>query len=220
MTLPDSEIPKMDIAADIAKAMDDQKSSAYADEYLDVLTANWRELKSTVRKTLASLLVGAAAFELIRTAKLREATIAGLKISDFASIERFLPLVVMYMGFQLLVHRTTTVYYQRIHTEIHKRLHPQLWERKLHVALPPAANLWWDPSTLAYASGRQGATARGLGQVWLAATVLALLGFEVFAYEQLFERYGMDFLVLLSLALAILVLTRTVAELWLEHELE
>jgi hypothetical protein len=209
----------MDISRDVAEALREDASRAFAEQYLDVLTTNWRELKSTVRKTLGWLLISAAAFELIRSAQLREATVAGLKVSDFSDIEKLLPVVVAYLAFQLLVHRTTTVYYQRLHTQFHGTLHRRLRDKNLHVALRPAANLWWDPSTLAYASGDHGRIARHLGRAWSLATVLGIVLFEALAFVHLFGRYGLDALAILSLALVLLLVARTLAELWLETEL-
>jgi hypothetical protein len=210
----------MKLGDKVARSLEEDAARLYAPSYLDILTANWRELTTTIRKTLGLLLLAAGAFELIRSAQVQEATFAGLKISNFSSIEKLLPVVVAYLAFQLVVHQTTTVYYQRIHTSFHRTLHQVLHEQRLHVALRPAANLWWDPSTLAYASGDRGRLSRGLGDAWSVATVGGILAFEVYAYVRLFASFGWNWLVLVSLALTVLLLARAVVELGLEPELD
>jgi hypothetical protein len=217
--LPRRETGDMDVGARIDDALSDEASRSYSTEYLSILTENWRELKTTVRKTLGLLLLAAGAFELIRSAQLTKATIAGLEISNFSNIEKLLPVVVAYLAFQVVVHHTVTVYYQRIHTRFHRILHPRLGHQELHVALRPSSNLWWEPSTLAYATGEHGRRARILADGFALATVLGVLAFELYAYDRLFASYGPDWLVFVSLALTALLLVRAAAELRLESQL-
>jgi hypothetical protein len=204
----------------VTAALQEDASRAYAETYLALLTTNWVAAKDTARKTLAWLLGSAAAFELIAAAQLREATVAGLEISNFSTVEKLLPVVVAYLAFQLVVLHTMDAYFQRIHSSVHGVVHAQLREQALHVALRPMANSWWEPSTLAYASGSSGQRARLLGQVWALATMLAIAAFEVLAYVRLFNRYGAQWLVLASLALSLLLAARVAAELCLETVLD
>jgi hypothetical protein len=214
------EDPAVDISGKVATSLSEEPARLYAAHYLDLLTANWRELQTTLRRTLGLLALSAGAFELIRSAQLQEATVAGLKISNFSNIQKLLPVVVAYLAFQLVVHHTTTLYYQRIHTGFHQTLHPKLREERLHVALRPVANLWWEPSTLAYASGVQGRLARNLGNAWSLATVFGVVAFEVYAYVRLLDAFGANWLVLTSVGLTVLLLARTLAELRLETGLD
>src|SRR4051794_32340852 len=146
MDLRNLEHLGMDIEKDVAETLDEAASRSYGVQYLDLLTKNWAEAKATTRKVLGLLLLTTAAFELIRRAQVKEATIAGVKISDLSNVEKVLPVVVAYFVFQLVALHTTTVYFQRIHTRFHAVLHPELRKRRLHVALRPIASLWWEPS--------------------------------------------------------------------------
>jgi hypothetical protein len=220
MDEPTREQSRVDIERDVAEALAEKASRSYGVQYLDLLTKNWSEVKIAVRKALGLLLVVTAAFELIRRAQLTEATVAGLKISNLSNLEKVLPVGVAYLAFQLVAHHTTTVYFQRIHTRFHAELHGELRKQRLHVALRPIANLWWEPSNLAYASADTGRLARALAQVWALATVVATLGFQAYAYQYLLSTYGANWLVILSLLFSLLLIARAAAELRLERELQ
>jgi hypothetical protein len=210
----------MDIASKVETSLAEDEARVYASSYLDILTANWRELQTTIRRTLGLTLFTAAAFELIRSGQVQEASLFGLEVSTFSDIQKLLPAAVAYLVFQLVVHYTTTLYYQRIHSGFHGYLHPQLRNERLHIALRPAANLWWEPSSLAYASEVRGRLARQLGDLWSVATVAGVVAFEIYAYVQLFRSFGTNWLVLVSLGLTLLLAGRTIAELRVETELD
>jgi hypothetical protein len=138
----------------------DRDSAQFAEKYLDLVIATWREISTQLRRTSLLIVVLAVATELLLSADVKEVTFGPLKVSDVSFLTVILPAVVAYLLHDCVTLIDASNRFDALRGEIARKLYRPLWENDLEFFITPGTlNVWgvhaWDSVRLSDTPVRQ-----------------------------------------------------------------
>jgi hypothetical protein len=180
--------------ADDAFAGDDARE--FADTYIGLVIASWREVQGSLRRTSMLLALIIVAFLVLHRAERIELSLLGIKVTDLSAILALLPAVASYFLYELVVLTDARARHRDVVAAVTGVRYPDLLQSNLHVLMEPGIGLVWGTTWQWHlrekpAGWRFKALERmalGLALLMVVAPVL----FFAFAYLELFrdERVG------------------------------
>jgi hypothetical protein len=177
--------------------------------YLDALMVTWKDHANRIQRSATLMLVLVLAFELLSRGAIKQVTIGGLVLSHTSTIAAFLPTGVMYLIYETI---DCSVSFEIISTAYTATL--ALWneaaERNdLDIILQPRTPAYFSAGT----EGREdiSGTTKAANRIQICILVVVLfgsLGFEVYAFYQLFDvLHAGSILLWLNVAVSVLFLS-------------
>ena len=163
-----------------------------ATEFLKGLRDTWKEVSTTLNRTLFLMLGLAAVFELLVTTKGKQFSVAGFTFEDTSLIQKALPVLVAYLYLEVVLLSMRFEDMSTLHAEVMTRATPAIEENDLDLYLAP-------PSRALLTGGsepRPGNLLRSeqamsrLHSAMLFPSFLLPIAFEVQAFYLLFHTHG------------------------------
>jgi hypothetical protein len=177
-------------------AFNDKSTYVYGDVVLDQVRTEWREADIRSRRYMLWAATVAVAFVLLGAGHASELTIAGVK-ADAQGIDlitKFLPALALALAAEALGLVRMTSEYQGLYLSLLKRLHPNVLWGSLGLALSPQTMTPWGQDwTVLVGRHESPGTSWAIlliGMLNAVAAWMAPLGFAVYAYATLFDRFG------------------------------
>ena len=192
---------------------------AFAERYLEILLENWRSTQERGRRLVGLTALLIAAFFLLAGAKVSEVEVAFIRVTNVATVVTFIPLVVSFIYFELLVIAIWDTHYEALRTALVRELYPTFFANDLQVTLGvPAAFTGSGAEIHVFRfkrPGREGVLSV-LDNTYQAVFILAPVGFLVYAFIHLLEVSKADRAVVIGGAVvAAINVVRAQAIFWL-----
>lgn len=106
-------------------------------EYLKALRDTWKDVSTSLNRTVFLMLGFAAAFELIVTGEGRQVNLAGFTFDDLATIQVALPVLVAYLYLEVMVYWMRYDDMHHIHVKVMRVVFPNVEANDLDLPLSP-----------------------------------------------------------------------------------
>jgi hypothetical protein len=206
-------------------AFDPATLSQFGQKYLELVYANWFETVRTLRRTVLLCIAAVLSFLLLDNSS-GELNLGLIKTSDASAASTLLPAVTSFLLFEAIDLTVASFYYQDITAALMRKLYPSIYRNDLELLLAPPASFAWGAGTAESLSpppqgtGKLDGVREWTGGLLVAAVILGVIGFLVYAYLSL---YGSDqtnfFVVTASLAFTLFNVLRggiQIADSWQE----
>jgi hypothetical protein len=193
-----------DLRQRIREAFADQKQGDYAGEFSNILRDNWRELQSSLGKSMTLGVLLMATFVLLSGSAITELSLGPFKVTNLATISTFLPAAVAFSFYQSCVLTARIQDFKVAHNELMTILHKDLAEKHLHDFLrPQQLATITDPVF----SGRERKGLISFTLLLVPVTILTIpMIFEIAAHDYLIRHAGrVNQMILISLGVSILL---------------
>lgn len=155
----------------------------YSDELLSQLRESWRELNSSIGKTVLAALAQAALFELLARAAIAKAALGPFEIKDLSLIRMAIPVLLAFSFYELQLLTSLQRNTQSAYMALMGRLHPKIVTLGLVSLIQPRPTSLFTPWTLEL--DKRAGAGKLYNRLGVILAMLLLLGipiFEVYAF--------------------------------------
>ena len=177
----------------------------FVEEYAKEVRQNWRDICSSISRTIAFIVLSAGAFELLSRAAIATASIGPFEIKDLSLVQKLLPVMIAYFFYDL-----ANLYYQHsqyltVHELVVRVTHKDFQEADLDLYLEPRVTSMYHPAWLRREYDRPLYYFTTL--IWLIG-LFGITAFQIYAFYRNFRTFGFDDLLnYVSLAVAVLFMS-------------
>jgi hypothetical protein len=177
----------------------------FIEEYAKEMRQNWRDVCSSIGRTVSFIVLLAGAFELLSRAAIAKASIGPFEIKDLSLVQKILPVFIAYFFYDL-----GNLYYQysqfwTVHELLMKATHKDFQDADLDMYLEPRVTSIYHPAWLRREYDRPLHYFTTL--IWFVG-LFGITAFVVYAFYRNFRLYGFgDTLNYISLGVAILFMS-------------
>jgi hypothetical protein len=202
----------MSLRESLAKAVSESRVKEYGETYLSEALNTWRDCEKSISQTALALLITCVVTELIREGITNQVTIGGVQVSNFKTIQAFLPIVIAYLYSRLGSLASESSMNEKVFRTVFRALQPELYEAHLERALYPGNMTFLGSDRIRYMLPKNTPErnfAEQAGVVRLLVLIFVPIVYEAYLFIELFAKMRFTSAILwISLALsAVLVLS-------------
>jgi hypothetical protein len=153
------------------------------------LRQNWRDICSSISRTIALIVLSAGAFELLSRAAVAKASLGPFEIRDLSLVQKILPVMIAYLFYDLSNLYYQDSQYSAIHELLLKTTHKDFQDADLDLYLEPRVASMYHPAGLRRAYDRP--LYYFTTFIWLVG-LFGITAFQVYAFYQNFQVFGVD----------------------------
>lgn len=187
--------------------------------FAEAIRVSWREQATAHNRSVFLMLAFIALFALLAGTRLQQFTLLGFAFANTSLLQILIPPLVAYLYLDAVVTSCRWEYYENVHRSVMEKINPELFKTGLDRFMGPRSSsvsgagafpeLW---KTLPYGPETE-ITLAFMGLFAMGAVPFV---FQVLAYIRLINNYGHNPLTWITLALSIILMTRSIS-LWAHY---